>query len=127
MLLEDEDSADPVAEEVRSILDGHLVLSRQLGQANHYPAIDVLASVSRTFTRVASPAHQRAAGHVRSLMAKHAEIKFLLQVGEYRTGSDAVADEAIAKLPTIHQLLRQQADEASAFDATLEQLAALAA
>ena len=127
VLLEDEDSADPVAEEVRSILDGHLVLSRQLGQANHYPAIDVLASVSRTFTRVASREHQRAAGHVRSLMAKHAEIKFLLQVGEYRAGSDAVADEAIAKLPAIHQLLRQQADEASPFDTTLAQLGALAA
>lgn len=127
VLLEDEDSADPVAEEVRSILDGHLVLSRQLGQANHYPAIDVLASVSRTFNRVASPDHQRAAGHVRALMAKHAEIKFLLQVGEYRAGSDALADEAIAKLPSILALLRQQASETSAFDATLAQLGALAA
>lgn len=127
VLLEDEDSADPVAEEVRSILDGHLVLSRQLGQANHYPAIDVLASVSRTFARVTTPVHRQGAGHVRALMAKHAEIKFLLQVGEYRAGSDALADEAIAKLPAIHQLLRQQADEASAFEATLDQLGALAA
>ena len=127
VLLEDEDSADPVAEEVRSILDGHLVLSRELGQANHYPAIDVLASVSRTFTRVTSADHRRAAGHVRALLAKHAEIRFLLQVGEYRAGSDALADEAIAKLPQIHALLRQPADEASAFDTTSALLAALAA
>ena len=126
VLLEDEDSADPVAEEVRSILDGHLVLSRQLGQANHYPAIDVLASVSRTFTRVATPAHREAAGHVRALMAKHAEVRFLLQVGEYKAGSDTLADEAIAKLPAIHALLRQPADEASAYDTTLAQLQALA-
>ena len=126
VLLEDEDSADPVAEEVRSILDGHMVLSRQLGQANHYPAIDVLASVSRTFTRVASPEHQRAAGHVRALMAKHAEIRFLLQVGEYRAGSDPQADEAIAKHPAINALLRQRASETSAFSATLDQLRALA-
>jgi len=115
-----------VAEEVRSILDGHLVLSRQLGQANHYPAIDVLASVSRTFTRVATPAHREAAGHVRALMAKHAEVRFLLQVGEYKAGSDTLADEAIAKLPAIHALLRQPADEASAYDTTLAQLQALA-
>ncbi|MEY4561542.1 MAG: EscN/YscN/HrcN family type secretion system ATPase [Pseudomonadota bacterium] len=126
VLLEDEDSADPVAEEVRSILDGHLVLSRQLGQANHYPAIDVLGSVSRTFTRVASPAHRQAAGHVRALMAKHAEIKFLLQVGEYRAGSDPLADEAIAKQAAINALLRQQSDETSALTTTLDQLGALA-
>jgi ATP synthase in type III secretion protein N len=126
VLLEDEDSADPVAEEVRSILDGHMVLSRQLGQANHYPAIDVLASVSRTFNRVASSQHQHAAGHVRSLMAKHAEIRFLLQVGEYKAGSDLHADEAIAKLPAINKMLRQRSEETSAFEATLQQLGALA-
>jgi type III secretion protein N (ATPase) len=125
VLLEDEDNADPVAEEVRSILDGHIVLSRQLGQANHYPAIDALASVSRTFSRVTTAEHQGAAGHVRSLMAKHAEIKFLLQVGEYKAGSDPVADEAIAKLPAIHALLKQQATEASAFSDTLAKLRAL--
>jgi type III secretion protein N (ATPase) len=122
VLLEDEDSADPVAEEVRSILDGHLVLSRQLGQANHYPAIDVLASASRTFGRVTSPEHRAAAARLRALMAKHAEIRFLLQVGEYRAGSDALADEAIAKWPAINALLRQPAETASAFPDTLAQL-----
>ena len=126
VLLEDEDSADPVAEEVRSILDGHLVLSRQLGQANHYPAIDVLASVSRTFGRVAGPTHRASAARVRALMAKHAEIRFLLQVGEYRAGSDALADEAIARWPEINALLRQPAETASAFADTLARLDALA-
>jgi ATP synthase in type III secretion protein N len=126
VLLEDEDSADPVAEEVRSILDGHMVLSRQLGQSGHYPAIDILASVSRTFNRVTAPGQQHAASHVRALMAKHAEIRFLLQVGEYRAGSDAQADEAIAKLPAIHALLRQGGAEHAPFQATLQQLAALA-
>lgn len=124
-LLEDEDSSDPVAEEVRSILDGHFVLSRALGQANHYPAIDVLASVSRTFTRVAEESHHRAAAHVRGLMAKHAEIKLLLQLGEYKAGSDPQADQAIAKLPAIHALLKQRPDESTPYDDTLRQLRAL--
>ena len=83
MLAEDEDNTDPVAEETCSILDGHIVLSRKLGQAGHYPAIDVLASASRVFTRVTSREHQQAALRVRALMAKHEEIRFLLQVDEY--------------------------------------------
>lgn len=122
VLLEDEDNSDPIAEEVRSILDGHIVLSRQLGQANHYPAIDVLASVSRVFTRVAAADHQKAAGHVRALMSKYAEIKFLLQVGEYKPGSDPIADEAISKQAAINGMLRQQASEATPIKETLQAL-----
>ncbi len=122
VLAEDEDGGDPVAEEVRSILDGHVVLSRELGQAGHYPAIDVLASASRVFTRVAAPAQQRQALRLRALMAKYAEIRFLLQVGEYRPGGDALADEAIARWPRIEALLRQGADQASPFGETLRQL-----
>ncbi len=126
VLIEDEEGGDPVGEEVRSILDGHLVLSRKLAQAYHYPAIDVLASASRVFPRVASAEHQQAAGHTRSLMARHAEIEFLLRVGEYKPGSDALADEAIAKLPAIHALLRQRPDEPSSFDEAMERLAEVA-
>jgi len=126
VLIEDEEGGDPVGEEVRSILDGHLVLSRKLAQAHHYPAIDVLSSASRVFPRVASADHQQAAGHTRSLMARHAEIEFLLRVGEYKPGSDALADEAIAKLPAIHALLRQRPDEASSFDEALARLAEVA-
>ncbi len=122
VLSEDEDGSDPVAEEVRSILDGHIVLSRKLGQAGHYPAIDVLGSTSRVFTRIAEPAHQEAAVHLRALLAKHAEIEFLLQVGEYKAGSDPIADEAIEKLHAIHGLLRQHPDEAAALDETIAQL-----
>ena len=122
MLAEDEDGSDPVAEETRSILDGHIVLSRQLGQAGHYPAIDVLASASRVFSRVASRPHQDAALRVRALMAKHEEIRFLLQVGEYAPGSDRLADDAIAAQPALQALLRQRPDEASDLHQTLAQL-----
>jgi ATP synthase in type III secretion protein N len=109
VLLEDEEGGDPIGEEVRSILDGHIILSRKLGAAGHYPAIDVLGSLSRLFPRLASPDHREAAQRVRALMAKHAEIEFLVQVGEYRQGSDPLADKAIAAKPEIEALLRQDA------------------
>ncbi len=116
VLAEDEDGSDPVAEEVRSILDGHIVLSRALAAAGHYPAIDVLASASRVLPRVTTPQHQQAALRLRALMAAHAEVKFLLQVGEYKSGSDATADQAIERAPLIETLLRQRPDERSGFD-----------
>lgn len=111
VLLEDEDGGDPVGEEVRSILDGHIVLSRKLGAAGHYPAIDVLGSLSRLFPRLAQPAHRAAATQVRALMAKHADIEFLVQVGEYRAGADPLADRAIAARPEIDAMLRQEATQ----------------
>ena len=112
VLLEDEEGDDPIGEEVRSILDGHVILSRKLGAAGHYPAIDVLGSLSRLFPRLAEPAHRDAATRVRALLAKHAEIEFLVQVGEYRAGADPLADRAIAAKPEIDALLRQDAHRA---------------
>ncbi len=122
VLLEEEDGGDPVAEEVRSILDGHIVLSRKLGQAGHYPAIDVLGSISRVFDRVTDSVQQDAAQRLRALMAKYAEIEFLLRVGEYKAGSDSLADEAIEKRSAVDALLRQAANEPSAFSASLLQM-----
>jgi len=122
VLAEDDDNSDPVAEEVRSILDGHIVLSRKLAQAHHYPAIDVLGSASRVFTRVAGAAHREAAARLRSLLARHAEVEFLLRVGEYQAGSDPIADAAIERMPAMRELLMQSADEATDFDATVLRL-----
>ena len=127
VLAEDEDGSDPVAEEVRSILDGHIVLSRALGQAGHYPAIDVLASSSRVFNRVAGATQREHALRLRALMAKHAEIRFLLQVGEYRAGSDELADRAIERWPAIEALLRQRPDENTPMAETLRRLYEVAA
>lgn len=126
VLAEDDDNSDPVAEEVRSILDGHIVLSRQLAQAHHYPAIDVLGSASRVFTRVADAAHRQAAARLRALMARHAEVEFLLRVGEYQAGSDPLADQAIERLPAIRALLTQGCNEPTDFAATVAQLQAVA-
>jgi type III secretion protein N (ATPase) len=122
VLAEDDDNSDPVAEEVRSILDGHIVLSRKLAQAHHYPAIDVLGSASRVFTRVTTPAHREAAARLRSLMARHAEVEFLLRVGEYQAGSDPVADAAIERMPAMRALLTQRADEPADFGDTIARL-----
>ncbi len=123
VLAEDDDNSDPVAEEVRSILDGHIVLSRKLAQAAHYPAIDVLGSASRVFTRVASPAHRENASKMRALMARFAEVEFLLRVGEYQAGSDPLADRAIERMPALRELLTQRSDEATDFERTLARLA----
>jgi len=122
VLMEDEDGNDPIAEEVRSILDGHIYLSRRLAQANHYPAIDLLASASRLMPRVAQPVHVRAAGLLRRYLAKYREIEMLLQLGEYKPGGDADADTAIARMDAINQLLRQGTHEPAEFAATRSRL-----
>lgn len=118
VLAEDEDNSDPVAEETRSILDGHIVLSRELGEAGHYPAIDPLASVSRLFATLASPEHIQAARNLRQLIAKFREIEFLVQIGEYKSGTDVIADQAIKLQPLIRQFLQQSADESFDFVST---------
>ena len=127
VLMEGEDDTDPIAEEVRSILDGHIVLTRAIAQTQQYPAIDVLLSLSRLMQSVTSVKHQAAAHHVRSLIARHRDIELLLQVGEYRSGSDPVADEAIAKLPTIKAFLSQSATHAENLTQSLLRLEELAA
>ena len=98
VLVEGDDMTEPIADETRSILDGHIILSRALASANHYPAIDVLASASRVQNNVIGDAHKKAAGRMRELMAKYADVELLVKIGEYKAGSDKVADEAIAKI-----------------------------
>jgi type III secretion protein N (ATPase) len=119
VLVEGDDVNEPISDAVRSILDGHIVLSRQLAQAAHYPAIDVLASASRVFTRVAAKPHREAASQLRALMARHTEVEFLLRVGEYQAGSDPLADRAIERMPAIKALLQQRSDESADFDTTI--------
>ncbi|MBS7735467.1 FliI/YscN family ATPase [Chelatococcus composti] len=113
VLMEGDGTQDPIAEEVRSILDGHVVLSPELAHRNHFPAIDVLKSRSRLMDAVVDPEHSRLAGQVRDLMARYAEVELLVRVGEYQRGSDPRADEAIARIDAINALLRQGQDERS--------------
>ncbi|MCL1499972.1 EscN/YscN/HrcN family type III secretion system ATPase [Xanthomonas nasturtii] len=123
VLAEDDTGSDPIAEEVRGILDGHLILSREIAAKNQYPAIDVLGSLSRVMSQIVSAQQCQDAGQLRRLLAKYNDVETLLQVGEYRQGSDTVADEAIARIDAIRDFLSQPTDELSDYEATLEQLA----
>jgi ATP synthase in type III secretion protein N len=109
VLMEDEATPDPVAEEVRSLLDGHLVLSRKLGERGIYPALDANASLSRLMHGIVPPAHRKAAMRVRELLARQADAELLVQVGEYKPGQDPVTDEALSRKPAIEALLKQDA------------------
>ena len=111
VLVEGDDMTEPVADETRSILDGHIILSRQLASANHYPAVDVLASVSRVMSAIVDEEHVRLGGRVRELLAKYKEVELLIKIGEYKEGSDEVADEAVAKIEAINEFLKQGVDE----------------
>ena len=122
VLVEGDDMTEPIADETRSILDGHIVLSRALASANHYPASDVLASASRVQNNVIEPEHKKAAGRMRELMAKYADVELLVKIGEYKQGSDKLADEAISKIEAIRSFLKQGTKERIAFDETTAKL-----
>lgn len=109
---------EPVADEVRSLLDGHIVLSRKLGASGHYPAIDVLQSASRILTAIIDPEHLAATLRMRALLAKYNEIELLVRIGEYATGSDPLGDDAIARKPGIDGFLKQATSEFSDFQTT---------
>ncbi|MFK8014896.1 MAG: FliI/YscN family ATPase [Gammaproteobacteria bacterium] len=125
VLVEDDNDVDPIAEETRSIIDGHIVLSKKLAAANHYPAIDVLRSISRLMPKVAAVDHLKAASQLREYLAKYEDIELLLQLGEYEPGKDATADAAIQYRDTINQFLRQTEEERCPAAATSEQLQGL--
>jgi type III secretion protein N (ATPase) len=123
VLLEDENQGeDPVGEEVRSLLDGHIVLSRQLAASAHFPAIDVLVSASRVMNRVTGKTHLQHAGRFRSRLARFQEVEALLQMGEYRGGADPETDRAVASMGPMRAFLQQGVDEISPFDQTLQAL-----
>lgn len=122
VLVEGDDMNEPIADTARGILDGHIVLSRDLASANHYPAIDVLQSVSRLMKEVASAEHSRKAGDLRKNMAAYRDSKDLIQIGAYKQGTDPNLDRAIALHPQIDAFLCQGVEEAPPFDEMVEQL-----
>ena len=116
VLVEGDDMTEPVADETRSILDGHIVLSRKLAAANHYPAIDVLKSVSRVMNAVVTDKHRKQAARLRDLLSKYEDVELLVRIGEYQNGADPTTDEAIAKIDDINAFLKQGMDEKSEFE-----------
>lgn len=122
VLVEGDDMTEPVADETRSILDGHIVLSRALAMANHYPAIDILASVSRVMSTIVGAEHEGLARRLRELMAKYQDVELLIRVGEYKNGADPIADAAIARMEDIKSFLQQSASEQIDFDTMVQEL-----
>ena len=122
VLVEGDDMTDPIADETRSILDGHIVLSRKLAARNHYPAIDVQASVSRVMNAIVDKEHKKAAQRLRQILAKFAEVELLVQIGEYKKGADKEADDALAHIDKVNAFLKQGLTEKSTFEETLKAL-----
>jgi len=122
VLVEGDDMTEPIADETRSILDGHIVLSRNLASAGHYPAIDVNSSVSRVMSSVASDSHIESARRLREILATYEAQKDLILIGAYKKGSDKKTDEAIARLDSVNSFLRQNMNENSPAAQTVNQL-----
>lgn len=126
VLVEGDDENEPVADTMRGLLDGHVWLSRKLAGRGHYPAIDVLKSISRVMKDITSSQHRAAAQVVRQLIATHAEHEDLLSIGAYRRGANRLLDVAIEMREAIDALLRQSLDSALPYDKVVEQLVAVA-
>ena len=122
VLVEGDDMTEPIADETRSILDGHIILSRKLAQVNHYPAIDILASISRCQSAIVPKDHKEAAAKLREILAKYQEVELLLKIGEYQKGADRATDEAIAKIDKVNAFLCQGLAERPGYDETIRRL-----
>jgi flagellum-specific ATP synthase len=127
VLVDGDDMDEPVSDAARSILDGHIVLSRKIAARGRYPAVDVLPSISRLFPQITTREHQRSARAVRQIMATYAELEDLIQVGAYEAGTSPRVDDAIRLMPQIERFLHQSLNEACSFAETSNQLQHLAA
>ncbi|HVO97573.1 MAG TPA: FliI/YscN family ATPase [Bryobacteraceae bacterium] len=126
VLVEGDDFNEPICDAVRAILDGHIILSRELGAMGHYPAIDILNSVSRLASKVATPEQREAARKIREALAHYHQSEDLINLGAYAAGTNARLDSAIRLRPNLLQFLRQPPDVSASMDETLKQLYALA-
>jgi len=127
VLAEGDDQQDPVVDTARAILDGHIVLTRELAERGHYPAIDIAQSISRCMPLVTSPAQQRAARELKALAARYEQVRELLPLGAYVAGGDPATDRAVAMYERIEAFLHQGTREAAPLEATVAALEALMA
>lgn len=125
VLVDGDDFNEPITDTARSILDGHIVLSRKLGHKNHYPAIDVLASISRCMSQIVTKEHKKAAGKLRNVLATYNEAEDLINIGAYKSGSNPSIDYAISKIDGVNGFLCQDVDEKVSFEESLELLEGL--
>jgi flagellum-specific ATP synthase len=111
VLVEGDDLHDPIGDAARSILDGHVVLSRRLATSGHFPSVDVLESISRLVPAITTPEQRADATALRRMLAAHRDVKELVEIGAYLPGADPDADAAIERMPAIDALLRQAMDD----------------
>lgn len=122
VLVEGDDTNEPISDTVRGILDGHIVLSRRLAAANHYPAIDVGASISRLMTDIVPLESRRAAGRIRDIMSIYEKSSDLVSIGAYKAGTNPKLDYALGKIDAIDTFLKQDVDESFSYEETVEQM-----
>ncbi len=122
VLVDGDDFNEPISDTARGILDGHIILSRKLGHKNHYPAIDVLQSISRVMSAVAAKEHKQFASRLKSTLATYTDAEDLINIGAYKAGSNPEIDDAIEKHAAINSFLCQETDEKFTFEETVEQL-----
>jgi len=122
VLMEGDDITDPIVDTVRGITDGHIFLSRKVAEANHYPAIDVLGSISRLMSAIASPEHKAAAAKMRKILALYRENKDLIDVGMYQPGTNPKLDIAIEMMPQINGFLQQKTTDSVSMNNTISTL-----
>lgn len=127
VLLDGDDHNDPVADTLRGLLDGHMFLSREMAQSGHFPAVNVLSTLSRLMPALVDPRHRHAAQSVRALLAAYKEGRDLVEIGAYRAGTNARLDQALARKDAIDAFLRQAPDEVSSFEETTDLLARITA
>jgi flagellum-specific ATP synthase len=127
VLVDGGDMDEPIADYVRGLVDGHIVLDRKLAERGFYPAIDVARSVSRVASDVVDKPHVQAARKIRAIMAAYAEVHDMIRIGAYVRGSNAESDKAIELMPRIEKFLKQDVGERSSFEQTRAALYQLAA
>lgn len=122
VLVDGDDFNEPITDTARGILDGHIMLDRKLGHKNHYPAIDVLQSISRVMSAIATKEHKALAGKLKNVLATYNEAEDLINIGAYKSGSNPDIDYAISKIRSVNQFLCQGTDEKFQFDEEIELL-----
>ena len=127
VLVEGDDTNEPIADTVRGILDGHIVLSRALANSNHYPAIDVSASISRLMNEIVSPEHRQLASRIRDILSVYEKNADLIAIGAYKPGSNRKLDFALSKIDAVNGFLTQEVDGSFTYDQCIEQMRAILA
>ena len=122
VLVDGDDFNEPIADTARSILDGHIVLDRKIAQKNHYPAIDVLQSISRVMSSIVDSQHKKAAGQLKNVLATYAEAEDLVNIGAYKAGSNPSIDYALSKIDAVNEFLQQDVYEKLSFEESIQRL-----